>query len=456
VKEHAEHAAKVIYGTVDVQSASYTGLLDSVSALQHNSSLFSYRCIFYYRLITMAEGYQPKADTEPFVLKLPHPYLTAYQITNTAALGQPKNYRIELSVEHTQDNAASLPTPLHHDSISFSDIAFVANNDVPPKGDNSSWARARRSPFVTISWSGDRPSVPQLWLVAYALVSLHPLVEQIRVLFSGTLAASLATDLYTTGLFAPHPRGPQASALHDGHLLLRGTFWQGAASPFGTRPVWAPHLDSSNLAIEKQYPPFPYQNAPNTQFPAVPRHTMHPLRRPKPVPGSIIYSRWIPHLQEHFTLIALDYTNEEHLRLFNVWQNDPRVAAGWNETGTLKQHREYLRKLHEDPHVLTMLAAFDNVLFAYYEVYWAMVSIFLSYSAPTSLKSFAGGSHGSSLLSISLRSGSTLPGRRLSIQRPIPCLRLVVGNYALYVSRRAKNMESSWRTGCNKQHSSRL
>ncbi|KAJ4359511.1 uncharacterized protein N0V89_000066 [Didymosphaeria variabile] len=315
---------------------------------------------------------QTSVVADPFILKLPHPYLTAYAITNKATSGQPKRFQISLSKEHSEKNGTAPPVTLHHDSLSFSDIAFLQGNSIPPKGDNSSWARARRAPYVTISWSGDRPSVPQLWLVAYTLVSQHPFVENIRILFSGDDAATLATELYTTGLLHPHPKGSNSSAPHDGDLLLRSTFWQGAASPFGSRPAWAPHLDAENKPMTAEFPPFPFQTAPSTIFPALPRHTIHPVRRPKPVPGSVIYSRWIPHLQEHFTMIALDYTNDEHLRLFNVWQNDPRVAAGWNETGTLDQHREYLRKLHEDPHVVTMFAAFDDVLFAYFEVYWAM------------------------------------------------------------------------------------
>jgi hypothetical protein len=324
---------------------------------------------------------QTSVVADPFVLKLPHPYLTAYVVKNIATSGQSKQYQISLSAEQSQKNGVPTPVALHNDNLLFSDIAFLANGAIPPKGDNSSWARARRAPHVTVSWTGARPSVPQLWLVAYALVSLHPFVENLRVLLSGNDAPALANELYTTGLFHPHPKGSNASAPHDGHLLLRSTFWQGAASPFGTRPVWAPHLDASNQPITTEYPPFPFQTAPSTQFPALPRHTMHPVRRPKPVPGSVIYSRWIPHLQEHFTMVALDYTNDEHLRLFNVWQNDPRVAAGWNETGTLDQHREYLRKLHEDPHVITMFAAFDDVLFAYFEVYWAMVSSLIDATA---------------------------------------------------------------------------
>ena len=321
----------------------------------------------------MAQQVKPNAAPEALVLKLPHPYLTSYEVTASASKDQPVSYQILPSRASSNSQGLPPPTLLHNNAVSFSDIAFLADEAVPPSGDNSSWARARRSPYLTVSWTGERPTVPQLWLIAYALVSIHPLIEHLRVLFSGRDSRLLAQDLYATGLFHSHPKTSTTAAPHDGHLLLRGTFWQGAASPFGARPVWAPQLDASGMPVKRSYPPFPFQNAPSTQFPALPRHTWHPVREPKPQPGSIIYSRWVPHLKEHFTMIALDYTNADHLNLFHKWQNDPRVAAGWNETGTMDEHREYLRKLHEDPHVLTMFAAFDDILFAYFEVYWAMV-----------------------------------------------------------------------------------
>ena len=76
-------------------------------------------------------------------------------------------------------------------------------------------------------------------------------------------------------------------------------------------------------------------------------------------------------------MVALDYKDPEHFKLFHTWQNDPRVAAGWNETGDVDHHTKYLKGLHEDPHVFTMLAYFEDTPFAYFEVYWGKVRLHL-------------------------------------------------------------------------------
>lgn len=93
----------------------------------------------------------------------------------------------------------------------------------------------------------------------------------------------------------------------------------------------------------------------------------HPRRAPKPL--GEVYRRFDARLGAWISLRSLDI--EADLQRFNRWQNHPRVAAFWQEEGDLEQHRAYLASLAADPRVLTLVGAFDEQPFAYYEAYWA-------------------------------------------------------------------------------------
>lgn len=220
-------------------------------------------------------------------------------------------------------------------------------------------------------------------------------MESLRVELSGKGAARLGQQLCDVLLAVQHPLQPkeERGATKDDKasiVAMRSTFWQGAGSPFGPRPVWCPDespasLSSANLS---SFPLTPLLNTTSIQLAGDPqdpdRHMQawHPIRPAKPAPGAVIYSRWIPHLKETFSMVSLDYEDAEHLRLFHEWQNDPRVSQGWNETGTLDQHREYLRKIHEDPHQVAVLAKWEDTYFAYFEVYWAKEDRLGAYFSP--------------------------------------------------------------------------
>ncbi|KAK1781487.1 acyl-CoA N-acyltransferase [Copromyces sp. CBS 386.78] len=324
------------------------------------------------------------ATSEP-VLKLPHPYQTSYVVVKGES-GVANSYQLK-----QQDTKAALPRPLHNDSLYFTEPQDLKSSDKPHISINTPWGRARRSPSVAVSWkdSAAAPTVGQLWLIAYVIFTLRPSEEAFRLATYGFGADKLARQLKTVGLAIDHPSPatPEQQKLHGSDagkelLVLRGAFWQGAGSPFGARPAWAPETlaDSEDGSLESVYPlqatEYVMTNEANSAL------CWHPRRRAKPAPGSVIYSRYIPHLKENFSMVALDYTNPAHLELFHTWQNDPRVSQGWNEEGTLDQHREYLRKAHEDPHQITVLAAFDDVFFAYFEVYWAKEDRLGAYYTP--------------------------------------------------------------------------
>ncbi|RDW78294.1 hypothetical protein BP5796_06146 [Coleophoma crateriformis] len=311
---------------------------------------------------------------EQFSICLPHPYLTRYHAQRTATnANNGSHYSMAIAPALAQKGHQRAPAfPLQNPALFFSTLeggheVAIANN--------TPWARARRSPSIQFGWTSvEAPTIAQIWLLAYSIFTVHYTEEIIRLSLSGSQCSLVAEEIITVGLAIPHPRpfaGSEDAAAwtSDELVLLRSAFWQGAGSPFGPRSAWLPPSSGARLAVN-DYPILPTTQTITTRFPETRVHTLHPIRPAKPTPGSTIYSRYIPHLDEHYSMLALDYTNEQHLQLFHTWQNDPRVAAGWNEMGDLAHHLKYLKDLHEDLHTLTILACFDDVPFAYFEVYW--------------------------------------------------------------------------------------
>lgn len=296
-------------------------------------------------------------------LRLPHPYLTTYY---TLSSGRTWEDGTPLLAVHTPDQNDS-HSPLHNDNVLFSiPKADAPDSELPPPSNNTAWARARRAPWSVFTWNNTTaPELGQLWLAVYFILTIQPDLEIFRISLKGPDSQALASHLKASMLGIAHPTRQDAASNEDADelVILRGAFWQGAGSPFDGRPPWTPTPTASTVQ--------PVDEIITTLFPDSRVHVRHPRRPAKPTPGSVVYSRYIPSLDEHFSLIALDWEDAAHVDLFHTWQNDPRVAAGWNERGTVDQHRAYLRKQHEDPHTLCVLGRFDDTPFSYFEIYWA-------------------------------------------------------------------------------------
>lgn len=318
------------------------------------------------------------ASSQYPLVKLPHPFLTAYRV-RTVAEAETSPAKLSLTFHDQPPAGRSPPQPLHLDSLSWLELAPPSPKTCPPPSNNTAWARARRAPKTTFQWTDTTPTLGQIWNVVHAIYLAHPTHEYFSLALSGAGQDVLRTELLATGLGIEHPKAtrPDDRAVQPSTdlLILRSSFWQGAASPMGPRPIWVvgDGTDGSLREPLSQYPPMPENYHFTQKFPEEPIYARHPIRRPKPAPGSIAYSRYIPELDEHFSLEVVDWQDPSHLQLFNTWQNDPRVAKGWNETGTLDEHREYLRKLHVDPHVLCLFGRFNETRFSYYELYWSKV-----------------------------------------------------------------------------------
>lgn len=312
------------------------------------------------------------------LVRLPEPYRTKYELSQASSGPNGRIFQLRLSQDQGQD--VVFPSEnLHHDSLYFSELVTTSDSSLPAKTDNTAWARACRYLVSFVTWDGQSaPTVGQIWTLVYAIFSMWPSEEFFRLSFSGPYKEQLCKELVATGLAQSFPNEGKLQ-IHD-ITISRAAFWQGAASPFGKLPAWIPSPQKSDAPRRStvDYPAFPLQYTVTSKLTGRPVHAQHPIRPAKPERGATIYSRYIPHLDEFFAMDHLDYRNEEHLNLFHKWQNDPRVAVNWNETGTLEEHREYLRNIDEDPHQMAILARFNDIYFAYFEIYWAKVNQFFS------------------------------------------------------------------------------
>ena len=172
---------------------------------------------------------------------------------------------------------------------------------------------------------------PAVWALAYQAFASDPLCQRLSLRLDEWPA-----ELVNSGVLNRDPTGAWQ--------VERATFWQ-LPAPWRRGPA------------SEGYP----------QRLCITDGKRHPLRPPKP--SGELYRRFDARLGSWISFRALDIDTD--LERFNRWQNQPRVAAFWQEEGSLEQHRQYLDKLVADPHALALIGCFDGEPFGYFEAYWA-------------------------------------------------------------------------------------
>ena len=225
-----------------------------------------------------------------------------------------------------------------------------------------------RYPVLELSAVDNQPvSIPDFWACIYALWTLLHTQERIPVVLSSSLpnVTELAEYLLHSGL----GRKALDPSITEEIFLDRGTFWSGA----GTGPSWG---------VERGWLNDPWAAARAAEFPLTQSFTrtstvitQHPLRPPRPKPGSCAYKRYCTPVGHTLTLHAFDPDSEAHMNAFHKWQNDERVARGWNERGTMEHHRKYIKGVMENPAFIPYVMSWDGELMGYVELVWIKVNL---------------------------------------------------------------------------------
>jgi hypothetical protein len=208
-----------------------------------------------------------------------------------------------------------------------------------------------------------------LWASVYALW-LHPQLRVKDIIAIVVNNERLGGYLRCTGLGVISPFSTSRSTTtvvpKDAIFWLhREAFWQGAGAP----------NSQSWLRSRPEVTQFPGFNGTNGSFPSQLGFTrqgnvctVHPVRPPKPAPGTLLYSRYIVDLGEQLRIYHIDASNPVHFEFYARWQNSDRVNAGWKERGPDEHHRKYLASQLTDPHTISCVFEWDGELAGYTEI----------------------------------------------------------------------------------------
>ena len=209
-------------------------------------------------------------------------------------------------------------------------------------------------------------TVQDAWAVIYALFVRHHDRETIPIVLSPDTDdhAELYAYILRSGL-------GRTGHGEDALFLSRAAFWQGAGTHGYHSRGWLPPLSS---LTQHAAAPFPSVQS-FTRTPLV--ITAHPLRPPKPLPGEVLYRRYCPNVRQMLEFTYFDVGQDgqvtPHLEAFHKWHNDDRVDSGWNERGTLEQHRRYVHGVLNDPAVLPIVMSWDGEFMGYLELVYIKV-----------------------------------------------------------------------------------
>ncbi|KAF5664934.1 lysine n-acyltransferase [Fusarium circinatum] len=222
-----------------------------------------------------------------------------------------------------------------------------------------------RSPFAS---HGRQQDLALTWASIYALW-LHPDHRDDDLIAISVDSQRIGEYIKCTGLGVLSPFSPTTTPRETIYWLSHDAFWQGAGAP-----------DSQHwLQSRPEVTSFPGFNGTMGVFAnqlGFTRKgnvcTVHPVRPPKPKPGTVIYSRFIVELGQQLQIRHIDASNPVHFETYKRWQNSDRVNKAWKERGPDEHHRAYLAKQLEDPHTMSCVFEWDGELAGYTEIGWVM------------------------------------------------------------------------------------